>query len=235
MPTSTVEDYLKHILLQEQTHFGQRVSTGTIAAALAVAPATVTAMIKTLDRSGLLSYEPYSGVSLTASGRQLALHVLRRHRLVELFLVRVMGIDWAEVHAEAELLEHAVSDQLIQRMDEMLGYPEVDPHGDPIPTAMGDVREQNWLNLLTCPVGEAIEVARVGDQAVEFLQLIEREGLKPGHRLTIIERDEAADRVKLAREGREDFSLGFRAASKIFVCQSTVAPLTAQTSEHEQE
>jgi DtxR family Mn-dependent transcriptional regulator len=146
-----------------------------------------------------------------------------------------MGIDWAEVHAEAELLEHAVSDQLIQRMDEMLGYPEVDPHGDPIPTAMGDVREQTWLNLLTCPVGKALEVVRVGDQTVEFLQLIEREGLKPGHRLTIIERDEAADKIKLAREDREDFSLGFRAASKIFVCQSTLASLSAETSEHEQE
>jgi DtxR family Mn-dependent transcriptional regulator len=235
MPTSTVEDYLKHILVEEQTHPGVLVSTGTIAAALGVAPATVTAMIKTLDSSGLLSYEPYSGVSLTEAGRLLALHVLRRHRLVELFLVRVMGIDWAEVHAEAELLEHAVSDLLIQRMDVMLGHPEVDPHGDPIPTATGDVREQLWHTLLSCPVGEALEVARVGDQSVEFLQLIEREGLKPGHRITLLERNEAADRIKLAREGREEFSLGFRVAAKIFVCQPTSPPLTAQTSVREQE
>jgi DtxR family Mn-dependent transcriptional regulator len=235
MPTSTVEDYLKRILLEEQAHPGQRVSTGTIATALGVAPATVTAMIKTLDGSGLVSYEPYSGVSLTDAGRQLALHVLRRHRLVELFLVRVMGIDWAEVHAEAELLEHAVSDQLIQRMDEMLGFPQVDPHGDPIPTARGEVQDQAWLTLVSCPMGEKLEVARVGDQSVEFLQLIEREDLKPGQRLTILERDEAADRVRLARDGREDFSLGFRAASKIFVSRAAVEVVTSRATEPDRE
>lgn len=217
MPTSTVEDYLKRILLEEQAAPDRRVSTGAIAAALEVAPATVTAMIKTLDSSGLLSYEPYSGVSLTEAGRQLALHVLRRHRLIELFLVRVMEVDWSEVHAEAELLEHAVSDRLIQRIDEMLGFPEVDPHGDPIPTAGGQVQEPRWRSLLTCPVGEVVEVARVGDQSVEFLRLIEKEGLKPGRKITILDRDEAADRVRLTRHGRSDFSLGYRAASKIFV------------------
>ena len=235
MPTSTVEDYLKRILLEEQSRPGERVSTGSIAAAIGVAPATVTAMIKTLDGSGLVSYEPYSGVSLTPAGRQLAMHVLRRHRLVELFLVRVMGIDWAEVHDEAELLEHAFSDQLIQRMDEMLGFPEVDPHGDPIPTATGEVLEQPWQTLLNCPLGELLEVARVADQTVEFLQLIEREGLKPGQRLTIVERDEAADRVRLVRENREDFSLGLRAASKIFVCQPSLETIGQATSERERE
>ena len=95
MPTSTVEDYLKCILLREQAAPAARVSTGSIAADLNVAPATVTSMLKTLAGSGLVSYEPYSGVSLTAAGCQLALHVLRRHRLVELFLVRVMGMDWS--------------------------------------------------------------------------------------------------------------------------------------------
>ena len=137
MPTSTVEDYLKQILLEEQRHPGEQVGMGKIADALGLAPGTVTTMVKTLAGSGLLDYEPYSGVRLTDSGRQLALHVLRRHRLIEVFLVQVMGMDWSEVHPEAEGLEHAISDRLIERMDEMLGHPVVDPHGDPIPSAHG--------------------------------------------------------------------------------------------------
>ena len=160
MPTSTVEDYLKCILLAEQEEPTIRVSTGRIAQALSVAPATVTSMLKTLSNSGLVSYEPYSGVSLTSAGRELALHVLRRHRLVELFLVRVMGMNWSEVHAEAELLEHSVSEHLIQRMDEMLGYPEVDPHGDPIPTAGGEVQESAASDLLSCELHRPMMVVR---------------------------------------------------------------------------
>ena len=217
MPTSTVEDYLKCILQAEQQDPQSRVSTGRIASALGVAPASVTSMVKTLSASGLLSYEPYSGVSLTTAGRQLALHVLRRHRLVELFLVRIMGMDWAEVHAEAELLEHTVSDRLITRMDEMLGYPEVDPHGDPIPSAQGEVLQQSVVSLLACPLGEEVQVARIGDQDADFLQLVEREGLKPGRRLTVLERDEAADRVLVERGECGQISLGSRAASRILV------------------
>ena len=139
MPTSTVEDYLKCILLEEQREPGTLVTMGQVAAALRVAPGTVTAMVKALADGGLLAYEPYSGVRLTDYGRQLAGHVLRRHRLVEQFLVKVMGMDWTEVHSEAELLEHAVSERLIARMDEMLGFPSVDPHGDTIPDARGVV------------------------------------------------------------------------------------------------
>jgi len=217
MPTSTVEDYLKCILLAEQSTPSIRVATGRIAAALSVAPATVTSMLKTLANSGLVSYEPYSGVSLTAAGNQLALHVLRRHRLVELFLVRVMGMDWSEVHEEAELLEHSVSENLIQRMDEMLDYPEVDPHGDPIPTAGGEVQEPEAVSLLQCDLDKPVKVVRVGDQNMEFLQLVEREGLKPGRQLEVKKRDEAAESVLLDRGDREPLSLGFGAASKILV------------------
>lgn len=216
MPTSTVEDYLKCILLAEQEEPSIRVSTGRIAQALSVAPATVTSMLKTLANSGLVSYEPYSGVSLTDAGRELALHVLRRHRLVELFLVRVMGMNWSEVHAEAELLEHSVSEALIQRMDEMLGYPEVDPHGDPIPTAAGQVLESEAVDLLSCELGVPLEVIRVMDQDTEFLRLVEREGLMPGSSLQVQGRDEAAESVLLERLDREPLSLGFGAASKIF-------------------
>jgi DtxR family Mn-dependent transcriptional regulator len=217
MPTSTVEDYLKCILIAEHRSPGTLVSTGQIAVALSVAPGTVTGMVKTLADSGLVTYEPYSGVRLTDHGRQLAAHVLRRHRLVELFLVQVMGMDWSEVHAEAELLEHAVSDRLIERMDDMLGHPSVDPHGDPIPDIHGVVAEQQLPSLLACEVDAPLQVARVDDQTREFLLLAERRGLKPGSRLRVLARDEAADTVELLQANGEPLSLGFRAASKILV------------------
>jgi DtxR family Mn-dependent transcriptional regulator len=217
MPTSTVEDYLKCILLEQQRDPEALVSMRRISAALSVAPGTVTAMVKTLADSGLLSYEPYSGVRLTDSGRQLAVHVLRRHRLIELFLVKVMGMDWSEVHAEAEELEHAVSDRLIERMDEMLGYPSADPHGDPIPDVHGVVEEIVLPSLLDCDLGKPLKVVRVGDQSRDFLQLLERRGLKPGSGMSVQNRDEAADAVELRLDSGETLTLGFRAASKIYV------------------
>ncbi len=216
MATSTVEDYLKCILTEEQAAPGVLVSMGRIGAALGVAPGTVTAMVKTLADSGLLAYEPYSGVRLTAAGRQLALHVLRRHRLVELFLVEVLGMDWSEVHPEAENLEHAVSERVLERIDEMLGHPAADPHGDPIPDARGVVRERPLARLLDCPGGRSVVVARVTDQTADFLQLLERHRLVPGSRVEVVRRDEAADTVELLADG-DRFSLGFRAASKILV------------------
>jgi DtxR family Mn-dependent transcriptional regulator len=217
MPTSTVEDYLKCILLEQQRDPEALVSMRRISSALSVAPGTVTAMMKTLADSGLLSYEPYSGVRLTDSGRQLAVHVLRRHRLIELFLVKVMGMDWSEVHGEAEELEHAVSDRLIERMDEMLGHPSADPHGDPIPDVYGVVEEVALPSLVDCELQLPLKVVRVGDQSRDFLQLVERRGLKPGSPVRVEGRDEAADAVELRLDSGESMTLGFRAASKIFV------------------
>jgi DtxR family Mn-dependent transcriptional regulator len=217
MPTSTVEDYLKHILLEQQRDPEALVSMRQVSSALGVAPGTATAMVKTLADGGLVSYEPYSGVRLTGPGRQLALHVLRRHRLIELFLVSVMGMDWSEVHAEAEELEHAVSDRLIERMDEMLGYPSVDPHGDPIPDVHGVVEEAVLPSLLDCALKTPVKVARIGDQSRDFLQLLERRGLKPGSILEVESRDEAADTVELRLDSGERLVLGFRATSKILV------------------
>lgn len=217
MPTSTVEDYLKRILLEEQSEPGALVSTGRLASALAVAPGTATAMVKALTDSGLVDYEPYSGVRLTDAGRQLATHVLRRHRLVELFLVKVLKMDWSEVHGEAEALEHAVSDRVIERIDDMLGHPTVDPHGDPIPSPRGDLREPVLDSLMECPLGVPLEVSRVADQDPDFLQLVERRGLKPGSSVTVAERDAAADMVVLELASGERLSLGQRAASKILV------------------
>lgn len=216
MATSTVEDYLKTILLAEARPAGL-VSMGRIAEDLGVAPGTVTAMGKTLAQAGLVDYVPYSGVHLTEAGRRLALHVLRRHRLVELFLVQVLGMSWSEVHEEAEELEHAVSDRLIERMDEMLGFPSVDPHGDPIPDAEGLVEQPQLTNLPGCGVGERREVRRVGDQGVEFLRLLDRLGLVPGSSVTLVALDEVSDTVVVENAAGEQVQLGMRAAGKILV------------------
>lgn len=217
MPTSTVEDYLKTILQEEERQAAPLVAMGQIGTSLKVAPGTVTAMMKTLSDSGLVAYEPYSGVQLTPAGRQLATHVLRRHRLIELFLVKVVGLDWSQVHAEAELLEHAVSEELITRIAELLGHPSVDPHGDPIPSVTGEIERFEVDDLLTCAVGTALRVARVADQSADFLRLVERSGLMPGSQLTVETRDQAADTVGLRLDGGDQLSLGFRAASKILV------------------
>src|SRR5216683_7804115 len=141
LPSSTVENYLKAIYLgQSSLARDQRLlPMGQVAAALGVTPGTATTMVKGPAESGLAEYEPYSGVRLSAAGEKLAGLVLRRHRLVELFLVQVMGMSWAEVHDEAEQLEHVVSERLIQRIDEMLGRPTHDPHGDPIPSPEGTI------------------------------------------------------------------------------------------------
>jgi DtxR family Mn-dependent transcriptional regulator len=217
MPTSTVEDYLKRIYLEQDRKHGAVVSPGSIAQALGVAPGTVTAMMKTLTEAGLVRYEPYAGVKLTQEGHKLAAHVLRRHRLVELFLVRAMGMDWSEVHREAEVLEHAISDRLLERMDEMLGRPAVDPHGDPIPTAAGQVAEVPREDLRSCPVGERLRVARVTDQRAEFLQLLERHRLKPGALLRVLARDGLTETVEVDPERGNLLRLGFRAAGRVLV------------------
>ncbi|MGH7179941.1 MAG: metal-dependent transcriptional regulator, partial [Tepidisphaeraceae bacterium] len=137
MPSSTVENYLKRIYLEQQATSSHLVAMGKLAAAMGVVPGTATSMVKALADSGLVDYEPREGVKLTRGGEQLALHVLRRHRLVELFLVKFLGLDWSEVHEEAEQLEHAISDKVLEKIDALLERPSVDPHGDPIPPAHG--------------------------------------------------------------------------------------------------
>ena len=217
LPSSTVENYLKAIY-QAQTALDRSdalVPMGQLAAALSVVPGTATTMVKTLAESGLVRYEPYAGVRLTKAGEKLAALVLRRHRLVELFLVKVMGMNWTEVHDEAEALEHAVSDRLIDRIDEMLGRPEVDPHGDPIPSAEGRLELPSYETLLTCALNEKVRVSRVSDQDREFLHFIERHDLKPGAVVQVTERDAAADSVRV--KGSREFTIGARAASKVLV------------------
>jgi DtxR family Mn-dependent transcriptional regulator len=217
--SSTVENYLKAIYQgQSALPPNERlVPMGHVAAALGVAPGTATTMVKTLAESGLAEYEPYSGVRLTAAGEKLAGLVLRRHRLVELFLVQVMGMSWAEVHEEAEQLEHVVSERLIERIDEMLGRPTHDPHGDPIPNPDGAIARRDLDSLLTCPLGTPLRVIRISDQNPTFLRFIEQTGLKPGQAVEVESRDAAADSVQLRARDRTAITIGARAASKLLV------------------
>jgi DtxR family Mn-dependent transcriptional regulator len=227
LPSSTVENYLKAIyqgagaLAPPQ----RLLPMGQLAAALGVVPGTATTMVKALAESGLVEYEPYSGVALTPAGQKLAALVLRRHRLIELFLVRVMGYAWDEVHDEAEQLEHVVSDRLIDRMDEMLGLPEVDPHGDPIPNAEGQVKPQESQSLMTCPIGAPVTVTRVVDQDSAFLRFVDRHHLKPGAAIQVEERDASADSVRVRGEGDRLITIGTRAASKLLVQAARTALL----------
>ena len=222
LPSSTVENYLKAIYHgQAQLAKDARlVSMGQVAAALNVTPGTATTMVKALAESGLAEYEPYSGVRLTAAGEKLAVLVLRRHRLVELFLVQVLGMSWDEVHEEAEQLEHVVSDRLIERIDRMLGRPTHDPHGDPIPTAEGTIPAGQHDSLLSCPIDTPLRVTRVADQDPAFLRFIESNGLKPGQAIAVESRDSAADSVRLRLAGGARLTIGARAASKVLVERS---------------
>jgi DtxR family Mn-dependent transcriptional regulator len=234
LPSHTVENYLKAIF-QAQILLGSQdlVPMGQLASALGVVPGTATTMVKALSESGLVRYEPYSGVRLTPAGEKLAARVLRRHRLIELFLVQVMGMSWTEVHDEAEHLEHAVSDRLIERIDEMLGHPSVDPHGDPIPGPEGTLLRPQYDTLMTCPLHASVTVRRVSDQDSEFLRFIERHDLKPGQVVQVEDRDPAADSVRLRGSDRE-FTIGARAASKVLVqvarCLILLAALAAPSA-----
>jgi DtxR family Mn-dependent transcriptional regulator len=218
-PSSTVENYLKAIYhAQSQLPDGNRlVPMGHVATTLGITPGTATTMVKALAESGLAEYEPYTGVRLTPAGETLAVTVLRRHRLVELFLVQVMGMSWAEVHDEAEQLEHVVSERLIERIDVMLGRPTHDPHGDPIPAADGTIAPRHLDSLLTCQVGVPLRVTRIADQDPAFLRFIEENGLKPGQSIEVVNRDAAADSVKLRGKQAAPIVIGARAASKLLV------------------
>jgi DtxR family Mn-dependent transcriptional regulator len=219
LPSSTVENYLKAIYAGATSASDPQrlLPMGQLAHALGVTPGTATTMVKTLAESGLVRYEPYAGVALTPAGEKLAALVLRRHRLIELFLVRFMGYAWDEVHDEAEQLEHVVSDRLIERMDEMLGRPEVDPHGDPIPNSEGLVKPQDAQSLLTCPLRTTVTVTRVIDQDKVFLRFIEQNNLKPGESIEVEERDSASDSVQVRGKDDRRITIGTRAASKLLV------------------
>ena len=221
MPSLTVENYLKSIWQISAATGLEFVPTGKLAQSLNVLPGTVTSMQKGLAEAGLAIYRPYEGVSLTDAGRTLALRMLRRHRLIELFLVKTLELTWDQVHDEAENMEHAVSDFLIDRMDEFLGHPHCDPHGDPIPAANGDLRTsgENSRPLNQIPEGTSVRLVRVLNQDPEFLRYLSESGLSIGAVGQVTRSHEAAGLVVFQCRERT-ISMGRSAAEQLLVVSS---------------
>ncbi len=220
MPTTSVENYLKAIYSAQQGDAG-RVKTKRIAQALEVSRPSVSGMLKSLAAEGLVDYRPYKGARLTDEGRHMALKVIRNHRLIEVFLVKTLGYSWDEVHDEAERLEHAVSDKLVSRIDAFLNHPRFDPHGDPIPTAEGQVETREMLNLTDVQEGKEVRLERVMDQTPEVLRYMDRIGLRPGSELRVDEVLDFDGQMFLTVEG-EDVVVSQRLAGMMLVTRGEV-------------
>jgi len=198
--TRSVEDYLKAIYRLSPE--GRPASTSDIAHLLELSPASVSGMVKRLSEQGLLEHAPYKGVQLTVEGRRAALRMVRRHRLIEAYLVAFLGYSWDTVHDEAERLEHAVSDTLVERMAAVLGNPTSDPHGDPIPGADGSIQEPAWVPLSEVAPGETLELGRVDESQPDRLRYIASIGLTPGAVVSVVERQPFQGPITILVDGQ---------------------------------
>ena len=213
----SVEDYLKAVF--SLTERGEPASTTALAQLLEIQPASVTGMVKRLAESGLVEHVPYRGVHLTSLGAREALRIVRRHRILETYLVDRLGYAWEDVHDEAERLEHAVSDDLIDRMAHALEHPSHDPHGAPIPTPGGEIEAVDFTSLADTPVGEEVHIRAVDDEDSERLRYMEERGLVPGVRLLVEQRQPFDGPVTIlvgGAEGRPEV-VGSDLARRIFV------------------
>lgn len=212
--TGPVEDYLKAIYALGRGT--DAVATSDIAQRLEVAPASVSGMVRRLAEQGLLSYERYHGVKLTASGRRAALRTLRRHRVIEAYLSNALQYPWDRVHAEAERLEHAASDELVDRMAAAIGEPEVDPHGAPIPSRDGMVDETEYFPLAELGAGLGVRVVRVSDGDPEMLRYLGELEITPGVELLIVSKAPFDGPITL-RIGAALHSIGPALAAQVLV------------------
>jgi DtxR family Mn-dependent transcriptional regulator len=185
--TPAVEDYTKAIYSLE-SRLGEPVPTKTLAERLGITAGSVSAMLKRLDELGLITHVPYRGVRLTEAGRRIAMEVIRHHRLLESYLAEVLGMPWDRVHAEAEVLEHVLSEDLEELIAAKLGHPTVDPHGDPIPTASFDLHEGETCGLDELSIGASGRFVRVSDSDPEMLRYLAEQGIGIGDELEIVER-----------------------------------------------
>lgn len=218
MPTSTVEQYVKTLYSIYRGQSGSVVQMKELAERMGVSPGTATAMVKHLSQLGLLEYYPRKGTALTDVGQQLALRMLRRHRLIETFLERFLGYDWSEVHRDAEELEHVVSDRFVERIDALLGYPAVDPHGDPIPTEEGSIETATMLPLDQVEENHEFEIARITRDDSDFLTLLKERGLVPGERFVLTEKNRTAGTITVrAKHQDNECTLGYELGGKILV------------------
>jgi DtxR family Mn-dependent transcriptional regulator len=203
--TVAVQDYAKAIYTLQTRHGSA--STSDLAALLDVRPGSVSGMLRKLSALGLVEHERYRGVRLTERGRGVALEVIRHHRLLELFLVESLGMTWDEVHAEAEVLEHALSEELEELIASKLGHPTVDPHGDPIPSRELELAETSDVTLAELEPGESATFTRVSDSDPEMLRFLGERWIVPGTRLELVER-QPFDGPLFVRVGREVHPLG---------------------------
>ena len=212
--TRSVEDYLKAIYRLSPE--GRPAATSDIARLLELSAPSVSGMVKRLSELGLLEHIPYKGAQLTEAGRFAALRMVRRHRLIEAYLVQFLGYSWDTVHVEAERLEHAVSDTLVERMAAALGHPVVDPHGDPIPGADGSIHETICTPLADVDIGETVEIRRVDESEPERLRYLALLGLVPGVVLTVLDRQPFGGPVTVESAG-ERHSIGAELAQVVLV------------------
>jgi len=230
VPSLTVENYVKTIaLIAARNPAGSAVGTGELAQALHVSPGTVTGMLKTLSEANLATYTPYEGARLTESGQKLAMKVIRRHRLLERFLAETLTMTWDEVHEEAEHMEHAASERLVDRIDAYLGYPAVDPHGDPIPRADGSLAEIEGTPLGRYQAGQHFRVVRVIDQGPAFLRYLSECGLELHAIGELIENRPESGAIVI-RLGARSIALGLAAAAKVLVTPTHEGQPPAQGS-----
>lgn len=194
-----MEDYLKAIFRLQQDD--ARVTTVALSAELGISAASVTNMVKRLADLSMVEHSRYYGVRLTDSGTKVALEVIRHHRLLELYLAEAMGYDWDKVHEEAERLEHHVSQEFESRMDELLGHPKYDPHGDPIPTTQGDLPSSEWHPLSDEPAGSNVILRRVSDRDSEHLRFLTDIGLKPGVGFEVVEGTDDGSDMEVRLDG----------------------------------
>ena len=214
MQTSTEENYLKAIykLAQEQK---EGISTNAIAGSMQTKAATVTDMVQKLHDKKLVRYEKYKGVGMTDKGRKVALSIIRKHRLWEVFLVKVLDFKWDEVHAIAAQIEHVHSDELTARLDKFLGYPKFDPHGDPIPDEKGRLEQVTYTPLLDEKVGNTCIIAAVTEHSQGFLRHLEKLGLEIGGRLRILEKFEYDQSAKLQVNEKKQVHISYETARHI--------------------
>ncbi|MFP4066010.1 MAG: metal-dependent transcriptional regulator [Spirochaetaceae bacterium] len=225
MATRTVEQYVKTLYQLHHLAPNSLVQMKTLSEAMQVTPGSATSMVKHLETAGLLRYYPRKGTELTEEGKRLGLRMIRRHRLLETFLERLLGYDWSEVHREAEELEHAVSETFIARIDALLDSPEVDPHGDPIPRADGTVESPSFIPLSEIPHGATFAVARIGSDDGDFLTLMKERGLVPGAEFVLVEKSQTAGTISVRNLETDTIStIGYDVGQKILVTSQGTTP-----------
>ncbi len=214
MISRAMEDYLKAIY--QFTSHEDKVSTSNLAQQMNCSPASVTNMLQKLSELKLVEYEPYQGVTLTSAGRKIALEILRHHRLIELYLADVLGYSWDRVHAEAERLEHVISEEFEEKIDRALGHPTIDPHGDPIPTKEGKIAVPPFQSLWEIPGGEKVQVYRVSDRDPEVLRYLATIGILPDVEINVLKKSPFNGPIHVEINDSEH-SLSEELANQIFV------------------